>query len=75
MTQTGTLAPRYYVARTNGNVVRYASLSDAKQTAAALYDRGVVAPLVIVAANRDAAIDKAARCYAGEITTKQARSL
>lgn len=72
MTKTAT-APRFYVARTNGTIARYATMADAKETATALYSLGVVAPLVVVAADRDAALAKAQRCYRGEITIAQAR--
>jgi hypothetical protein len=72
MTKTAT-APRYYVARTNGTIARYATLADAKTTAKALYEMGVVAPLVVVAADRDAALVKAQRCYRGEIRIAEAR--
>ena len=80
---TVTNATRYYVARETGDIqagfkpvimARLVSLAAAKQHANALYDNGMNAPLVVCAPNRDAAIDKARRCYAREITCAQARS-
>lgn len=53
---------------------RLISLAAAKQHADALYDNGATAPLVIAAPNRQAAIYKARRCYAREITCAQARN-
>ena len=73
MTKTETTARRYWVARTNGTIERFASLADAKETAKALYAAGVVAPLVVVAADRDAALAKVQRCYRGEIRITEAR--
>jgi len=75
MTQTSTAAARFYVARQSGQINRYASLQAAKAQANGLHDLGVVAPLVVVATSKDEAADKAQRCYAGQITTRQARSL
>jgi hypothetical protein len=71
-TRTAT-ANRYYVVRPNGTVERLRSLVDAKVHASNLYDAGVTAPLVVTAPTRDAALEKADRCYAGQITTAQAR--
>lgn len=66
---------RYYVARTDGTIKRYISLVDATAQANHLYRNcGVVAPLVVTAPDRDAALEKAARCYRREITCAQARS-
>lgn len=75
---------RYYVARETGDVTtgftvsiaaRLTSLANAKQHANALYDTGMNAPLVVVALNRESALDKARRCYAREITCAQARNI
>jgi hypothetical protein len=83
MTATANRTTRYYVARETGDITngftvsiaaRLASLAAAKQHANALYDNGVNAPLVVAAPNREAAIDKARRCYAREITCAQARN-
>ena len=74
MSATEVTAARYYVARTDGRLDRAANLYDAVSYANHLYDNGVIAPLVVRAANADAARVKAQRCYDGEITCRQARS-
>jgi hypothetical protein len=83
-TTTQTTEVRYYVARELWTadktravvtVQRLASPAAAKQHANALHANGALGfPTVIAAANREAAIDKATRCYRREITCAQARS-
>jgi hypothetical protein len=65
---------RYFVTRTSGTVHTASSLQSAKAYASHLYRNcGVIAPLVVAAPDKDAAWNKAQRCYAGEITCAQAR--
>jgi threonine dehydratase len=73
-TTTQDTSAKYFVAKTNGTVIATSGPNAAKAYASRLYDLGVIAPLVVRAANADEAKAKAARCYAGEITTRQARA-
>ena len=74
MTTTQDTSVKYYVARTNGTITSARSLAEAKAYVNHLYKNcGVIAPLVVRAANAEEAKAKAARCYAGEITCRQAR--
>jgi len=74
MTTTETAAARYYVARQTGEVARAKTLAAAKAYANHLYDIGVIAPLVVLADSAETARATAARCWNGEITSRQARA-